>query len=79
SDSVIQAHIAVPKRHSTAVVTLERNADPAVSASHLIELSCQIAPGFKGGGIYILRHMSMKATESDRGDTLRAVPAKVTD
>ncbi|TCA33870.1 hypothetical protein E0H66_18930 [Rhizobium leguminosarum bv. viciae] len=79
SDPIIQAHIAVPKRHFTAVLTLERNADPSVSASHLIELSFQIAPGFKGGGIYSLRHMSMKATESDRGDTLIAVPAKVTD
>lgn len=44
SDPVIQAHIAVPKRHFTAVLTLERNADPSVSASHLIELSFQIAP-----------------------------------
>ncbi|EJT05472.1 hypothetical protein RCCGE510_09585 [Rhizobium sp. CCGE 510] len=80
SDPVIlQAHIAVPTRHLTAVLTLERNADPSVSASHLIELSFQIAPGFKGGGIYSLQRMSMKATESDRGDALIAVPAKVTD
>lgn len=79
SDPVIQAHIAVPKRHLTAVLTLERNADPSVSASHLVELSFRIAPGFKGGGIYSLRSMSMKATEGDRGDTLIAVPAKVTD
>ncbi|MBB6222970.1 hypothetical protein [Rhizobium leguminosarum] len=79
SDPVVQAHIAVPTRRLTAVLTLERNADPSVSASHLIELSFQIAPGFKGGGIYSLQRMSMKATESDRGEALIAVPAKVTD
>ncbi|ANL34530.1 MULTISPECIES: hypothetical protein [Rhizobium] len=79
SDPVIQAHIAVPKRGLTAVLTLERNADASVSASHLVELSFQIAPGFKAGGIYSLMRMSMKATEGARGDELIAVPAKVTD
>ena len=75
----VQGLINVPERGLTATITVSRNADPSLPASHLVELAFQVPPNFEGGAIDNVQRIALKATEQDRGDALIAVPAKVTD
>jgi hypothetical protein len=75
----VQGLINVPDRGLTATITLSRNTDSSLPASHLVELAFQLPPNFEGGAIDSVQRIALKATEQDRGDPLIAVPAKVTD
>jgi hypothetical protein len=75
----IQGLINVPERGLTATITVSRNTDASLPASHLVELAFQVPPNFEGGAIDSVQRIALKATEQDRGDALIAVPAKVTD
>ncbi|MGG6897461.1 hypothetical protein [Rhizobium sp. BR 315] len=75
----VQGLITVPDRGLAATITVSRNADPSLPASHLIELAFQVPANFEGGAIDNVQRVALKATEQDRGDALIAVPAKVTD
>ncbi|NLR96975.1 hypothetical protein HGP17_09005 [Rhizobium sp. P38BS-XIX] len=75
----VQGLINVPERGLTATITVSRNSDSSLPASHLIELAFQVPPNFEGGAIDNVQRVALKATEQDRGDALIAVPAKVTD
>ena len=75
----VQGLISVPQRGLTATITVSRNTDPSLPASHLVELAFQVPPNFEGGAIDNVQRIALKSTEQDRGDALIAVPAKVTD
>ncbi|MDL2400689.1 hypothetical protein [Rhizobium mayense] len=75
----VQGLISVPERGLTATITVSRNTDASLPASHLVELAFQVPPNFEGGAIDSVQRIALKATEQDRGDPLIAVPAKVTD
>ena len=76
---VIHGEISVPDKGITALVTIKRNNDPSLPASHLIEVVFALPGKFEGGGIQSVERVSMKETEQARGDPLIAVPAKITD
>jgi hypothetical protein len=78
-DPQIQGRINVPERGISALVTIKRNTDNSLPASHIIEVVFSIPPDFEGGAIDNLQRIAMKRTEQDRGDPLVAVTAKVTD
>lgn len=78
-EPAIQAQISVPDRGLTALMTIKRNADPSLPASHVIEFVFSLPSTFEGGSIDGVQRVSMKRTEQDRGDPLIAVPAKITD
>ncbi|ABR61445.1 hypothetical protein [Sinorhizobium medicae] len=78
-EPAIQAQITVPDRGLTALLTIKRNADPSLPASHVIEFVFSLPENFEGGAIDGVQRVSMKRTEQDRGDPLIAVPAKITD
>ncbi|MBP1875171.1 hypothetical protein J2Z19_004904 [Ensifer adhaerens] len=78
-EPAIQAQINVPDRGLTALMTIKRNADPSLPASHVIEFVFSLPQNFEGGAIDGVQRVSMKRTEQDRGDALIAVPAKITD
>lgn len=78
-EPVIQAQISVPERGLTALMTIKRNADSSLPASHLIEIVFSLPPDFEGGSIDSVQRVAMKRTEQDRGDALIAVPAKITE
>ena len=78
-EPAIQAQITVPDRGLTALMTIKRNADPSLPASHVIEFVFSLPSNFEGGAIDSVQRVSMKRTEQDRGDALIAVPAKITD
>ena len=75
----VQGLISVPVRGLTATITVSRNTDASLPASHLVELAFQVPPNFEGGAIDSVQRIALKSTEQDRGDALIAVPAKVTD
>lgn len=78
-EPAIRGDITVPDNDFTARVTIRRNADPSLPASHLIELVFSLPPEFGGGGIETVRRVAFKETEQDRGNELIAVPARITD
>ncbi|CCE97230.1 conserved hypothetical protein [Sinorhizobium fredii HH103] len=78
-EPAIQAQITVPDRGFTALMTIKRNVDPSLPASHVIEFVFSLPENFEGGAIEGVQRVSMKRTEQDRGDPLIAVPAKITD
>ena len=75
----IQGRINVPERGMSALVTIKRNADSSLPASHIIEVVFSVPPDFEGGAIENLQRIAMKRTEQDRGHPQVAVSAKVTD
>lgn len=78
-EPVIQGRLTVPARGLSALMTIKRNGDPSLPASHLIEIVFAVPPDFEGGGIENVLRIAMKASEQDRGNALIAVPAKITD
>jgi hypothetical protein len=78
-EPVIQAQITVPDRGLTALMTIKRNTDTSLPASHTIEFVFSLPENFEGGSIDSVQRVAMKRTEQDRGDPLIAVPAKITD
>ncbi len=78
-EPAIQAEIEAPERGLSAVMTIKRNADPSLPASHLIEIVFALTEVFEGNGIGSIQNFAMKDTEEATGDSLIAVPAKITD
>jgi hypothetical protein len=78
-EPVVQAQINVPERGLTALMTIKRNADSSLPASHVIEFVFSLPENFEGGSIENVQRVAMKRNEQDRGDPLIAVPAKITE
>ncbi|HTO29593.1 MAG TPA: hypothetical protein VL202_00205 [Pararhizobium sp.] len=78
-EPTIQAQINVPERGLTALMTIKRNADASLPASHVIEFVFSLPENFEGGSIDSVQRVAMKRNEQDRGDALIAVPAKITE
>lgn len=78
-DPQIQGRLSIPDRGISALLTIKRNTDDSLPASHLIEVVFSVPSTFEGGAIESLQRIAMKRTEQDRGDPLVAVTAKVTD
>lgn len=78
-EPAIQASLDVPEKGLSAVLTIKRNADASLPASHLIEIVFDLTESFQGGAIDSIQNFAMKDTEEATGDSLIAVPAKITD
>jgi len=78
-EPVIIGNMEVPEKGLSIELNLKRNVDPALSASHLIELTFEVPNEFPGGGIDNIARFVMKPTEEARGEPLVAVPVKVSD
>lgn len=78
-EPVIRAQVNTPSNGLTAQLTIRRNADKSLPASHLVEIVFALPPNFEGGTIDSVQRVAMKQTEQDRGDPLIAVPAKITE
>ena len=78
-EPAIQANINLAEKGLSAILTIKRNADPSLPASHLIEIIFALDESFDGGGIKSIQNFALKQTEQDTGDSLIAVPAKITE
>ena len=77
-EPVIRAEINNTEKGLSALMTIRRNSDASLPASHIIEVVFALPDGFEGGGVNQLQRINMKETEQANGNPLIAVPAQIT-
>jgi hypothetical protein len=74
----IRADFEIPERGITATMSIRRNTDQALPASHTIELMFNLPADFPFGGISNVPIILMKQAEQARGAPLAGLVVKVT-
>jgi hypothetical protein len=74
----IRADLDIPERNMTATMSIRRNTDQALPATHTIELMFNIPADFPHGGISNVPIILMKQAEQARGAPLAGLVVKVT-
>jgi hypothetical protein len=77
-DVAVHADIDIPPRRLKLTMSLRRNLDKSLPASHVIELTFRLPPDFVGGGISNVPGILMKSDEKARGTPLAGLGIKVT-
>jgi hypothetical protein len=76
---MIEASLDIPGRKMKALISFKRNSDVSLPASHIIEVVFDLPDNFPEGNVEKVERVAFKQTEQDRGNSLIAVPAKITD
>ncbi|MEQ1956341.1 hypothetical protein [Mesorhizobium sp. CN2-181] len=77
-EAAIRAEANFPGKEVQLRMTIRRNADQTLPASHIVEMIFQSPKGFEGGIDNVLR-LSLKGSEQERGSPLLGIPAKIAD
>ncbi|MCM5554880.1 hypothetical protein [Pleomorphomonas sp. NRK KF1] len=75
----IRGDIEVPELGLKMRLSIHKNDDQALPASHIVEMSFDVPPSFAGKFIDAAPGMIAKQTEEARGDTIAGAVAKVSD
>ena len=75
----LSADVDIPTRKFKMTLSLKRNLDKLLPASHVVELTFRLPRDFAGGGISNLPGLLMKSNETARGAPLAALAVKVKD
>jgi len=78
-DIAVRADIDIPDRKFKAALTIRRNNDTSLPASHTVEMTFKLPPDFAGGGVSNVPGVLMKSNEQTRGTPLAGLAVKVTD
>ncbi len=78
-EPVIRADATVPDKNLQMKLTIRRNADQSLPASHIVEIIFLTPEDFEGGGIENVLRVTMKRSEQDTGNPLLGIPAKIAD
>ena len=78
-EPAIRAEANIPGKNVQLRMTIRRNTDGTLPASHIIELIFLTPEGFEGGSIDNILRIAMKASEQDAGSPLIGIPAKIAD
>lgn len=78
-ETAIRGEVSIPERQLRVLLTLKRNTDAALPASHTLEIQFTMPPDFPNGGIQNVPGVLMKQAENIRGMTLSAMSVKVTN
>lgn len=78
-EPAIRAEVTIPQNGLKLRLTIQRNADKSLPASHLVELVFTVPDGFRGGSIDNVQRVAFKETEQVAGSPLVAIPAKIAD
>lgn len=78
-EPAIHAVLQIPDKNISVRLTIRRNGDETLPASHIIEVVFETPDGFGGGGISNISRVAMKDSEQATGSPLLGVPAKITD
>ena len=78
-EPAIRGRIEIPSRNVILIMTIKRNTDKALPASHLIELVFAVPDDFSGGSIGQVSRFVLKESEQGRGEGLVGVPARIAD
>jgi hypothetical protein len=79
TEKVIRGTVRVPEKDIAVVVSIRRNNDEALPASHLVELVFDTGPGFENGGVANVPGLIMKATPRSTGQPLVGAVVPVMD
>lgn len=78
-EPAIRAVADVPEENIRLTLTIRRNTDATLPASHVIELMFDTPPDFPGGSIANVQRLALKPTEQARGEPLTGVAGKISD
>jgi hypothetical protein len=78
-EPAIRGEATIPSKDLQLRMTIRRNADQTLPASHIIELIFLTPDGFGGGGIDNILRFALKGTEEAPGSPLMGIPAKIAD
>ncbi len=78
-EAAIRAEVTVPGRDLQLRMTIRRNGDQSLPASHIIEMIFLTPDNFEGGTIANVLRVAMKDTEQAAGNPLIGIPAKIAD
>lgn len=78
-EPAIRAKADIGSRGLVLMMTIKRNADTALPASHLIEIVFSTPDKFSGGAIDKVQRFVFKENEEARGEALVGVPATIAD
>jgi hypothetical protein len=75
----VVADVDVPQRNIKVRMSIRKNSDTTLPASHLVEIQVQTPPDFPGRGIKGIPRIVMKQAEDARGQPVVGASAKVAD
>ncbi|MER8433476.1 hypothetical protein [Mesorhizobium caraganae] len=78
-EPAIRAEASIPGKDIQLRMTIRRNTDQTLPASHIIEMIFLTPEGFDGGGVDNILRVAMKSSEQDAGSPLIGIPAKIAD
>ena len=78
-EPAIRADVNFPDKKISLRMTLRRNADQSIPASHLIEMIYTVPEDFDGGVIENVQRVTFKDSEQAAGNPLAAIPMKIAD
>ncbi|TPK88958.1 hypothetical protein [Mesorhizobium sp. B2-4-17] len=78
-EPAIRAEATIPGKDIQLRMTIRRNTDRTLPASHIIEMIFLTPDGFEGGGVDNILRVAMKSSEQDAGSPLIGIPAKIAD
>ena len=78
-EPAIRAEAKIPGKNLTMTMTIKRNVDSTIPASHTIEMIFLTPDNFDGGGIETILRVALKGTEEAAGNPLLGIPVKITD
>lgn len=78
-EPAIRAEATIPGKDIQLRMTIRRNADNTLPASHILEMIFLTPDGFEGGGIENILRVALKSSEQDAGNPLIGLPAKIAD
>ncbi len=79
ADLAVRADVDIPERKFKMTLTIRRNSDASLPASHTAELTFALPADFQGGGVANVPGVLMKSNEQARGTPLAGLAVKVTD
>ncbi|HEU4985921.1 MAG TPA: hypothetical protein VFT89_02515 [Rhizobiaceae bacterium] len=78
-EPAIRGEATIPGKDVQLRLTIRRNGDESLPASHIIEMIFLTPDDFEGGGIDNVLRIAMKRSEQDTGNPLLGIPAKIAD
>lgn len=78
-EPAIRAEATIPGKDVQLRMTIRRNGDQTLPASHIVEMIFLTPDGFEGGAIASVSRIAFKDTEQAPGSPLIGIPAKIAD
>lgn len=78
-EPAIRADANFPDAKVSLRMTIRRNADKSIPASHLIEMIYTVPDDFSGGVVENVQRVTFKDSEQAAGNPLAAIPMKIAD